>query len=89
MKLRIIAVRDRAADCFSQPQFVLSLGAAIRAFGDQINDNKDSELAKHPEDFDLYELGEFDDGNADFSLLGDPRQIAIGKDLKRSANDAS
>lgn len=80
MKYKIIAVRDRAADVFSQPQFVLNTGAAIRSFGDQIkNKAADNPLNQHPDDFDLYALGEFDDETAEFSTTR-PSQIAVGKD---------
>lgn len=84
MKYKVVCVRDRAADCFGQPQFVLSVGAAIRGFGDEINRAADNNgFYKHPEDFDLYELGTFDDQDATFECSESPRQIAIGKDLVR------
>lgn len=83
MILKIVAVRDRAADVFGQPNFVASIGGAIRAFGDQINNKEpNNALAAHPDDFDLYELGTYDDETADFNVHA-PRQIAIGKDLVR------
>lgn len=81
MILKIVAIRDRAADVFGQPNFVTSLGAAIRGFGDEINRKSDSVLYQHPEDFDLYHLGEYDDSTATFHT-GVPKQIAIGKDLR-------
>lgn len=85
MILKIVAVRDRAADVFGQPNFVASIGAAIRAFGDEVNRSGDPNNAfnKHPEDFDLYEIGEYDDSTAELIPIK-PRQLAIGKDLFRS-----
>lgn len=87
MKYKMVCIRDRAADCFGVPNFVVSIGAAIRSFGDEVNraDEKNP-LYNHADDFDLYELGEYDDEAADFSLPG-PRQIAIGKDLKRQKGE--
>lgn len=84
MKLIVLSVRDRAADCFGQPMFVVSLGGAIRSFGDEIN-RKDvnNQLSKHPEDFDLYQIGEFDDNSAEL-IPCKPRQVAVGKDLVRA-----
>lgn len=79
----VLAVRDRAADAFGQPMFVASKGGAIRSFSDEINRKEpNNSLAAHPEDFDLYELGTFDDSNAKFECAS-PRQIAVGKDLVR------
>lgn len=88
MIYKVLAIRDRAADVFAQPIFAASVGAVIRGFSDQINgaDPNSSVLSVHPEDFDLYELGEFDDGFARFVLLDPPRQVAIGKDLVRPKN---
>ena len=82
MKYVIVTVRDRVADVFGQPFFVARVGQAIRSFSDEVNSpNSDSAIAKHPEDFDLYELGLFDDETGTFEAVP-PRQIAIGKDLK-------
>lgn len=84
MKLQIIVVRDSAAESYGQPQFVLSLGHATRAFGDQVNSQEAGPLRDHPEDFILYHLGEFDDGTAQFDLLGQPRQLVRAQDVKRA-----
>lgn len=81
MKMHIICVRDRSADVFGQPNFVLSIGAAVRNFTDEINrEAPDNIMNRHPADFDLYDLGMYDDNNASFEC-GPPRQIAVGKDL--------
>lgn len=85
MKYVMLAVRDRAADVFGQPFFQTSIGGAIRSFSDEINRKGDNNmLAQHPEDFDLYELGSYDDNAADFEILAKPRQVAVGKDCVRS-----
>lgn len=81
MELIIVAVRDRAADVFAQPNFVHSVGGAIRSFSDEINRvAHDNVLNKHPEDFDLYQLGVYDD-NSGLFVSDKPKQIAVGKDL--------
>ena len=86
MKYVVVCVRDRAGNVFGVPQFVVSAGAAIRSFGDGINNEaKDNPLYMHPEDFDLYSLGTYDDENGSFS--GDvPKQIAVGKDFSVRSN---
>lgn len=85
MIFRVVAVRDRAADVFGQPNFVLSIGGAIRAFGDEVNRAGDpnNSFNKHPEDFDLYEIGSYNDETGEMVAIH-PRQIAVGKDLVRS-----
>lgn len=84
MILHVVVVRDRAADVFGTPSFVPAVGSAIRGFGDEINRvDANNMFSKHPEDFDLFLLGTYDDSCARFELLEAPRQIAIGKDLVR------
>lgn len=80
MIYKILAIRDRAADCFGQPIFTTSTGGGIRSFGDAIN-GQDKTLAAHPEDFDLYLLGIFDDNTGTFTQDGPAKMIAVGKDL--------
>lgn len=83
MKYYVIAVRDRAADVFGVPNFVVNIGAAIRGFSDEINrDVENNMFFKHPDDFDLYKLGEYNDATGLFDC-GVPQQIAVGKDFKK------
>lgn len=83
MIYRIVAVRDRAADTYAQPVFVTTVGGAIRAFEDEINrENENNALFRHPDDFDLYEIGAYDDQSAEI-VSSKPKQIAIGKEMKR------
>lgn len=83
MIFQILCVRDRAADVFGTPSFHTSIGAAVRAFGDEINRAaQDNAFFNHPEDFDLYKLGTYDDSMGRFEVTT-PVQVSIGKDLKR------
>ena len=77
----VCAVRDRAVDAFGRPIFVATNGAAIRSFSDEVNrSGADSPMHQHPEDYDLYQLGTFDDGSGKFECLEQPRMLAVGKD---------
>ena len=71
MKYAVCAVKDRAVDAFNRPIYVPTIGVAIRSFTDEVN-RKDSELANHPEDYDLYELGTWDDQTAVYTPLEVP-----------------
>ncbi len=85
MKQVICTVKDRAADAYGRPMFVPSAGVAIRSFSDEINrDNADNQLFNHPDDFDLYELGEFDDNTGLFALHEQPKLLSLGKQVKIS-----
>lgn len=85
MKLIVISIRDIRADRWMSPQFVASIGGAIRGFGDEVNraaDAAQNPFYHHPEDFEMYHLGFFDDENGQFEL-NDPKQLALGSNLKR------
>jgi len=85
MKQIICTVKDRAADAYGRPMFVPSTGVAIRSFSDEINrNNADNQLFNHPDDFDLYELGEFDDNTGLFALHEQPKLLSLGKQVKIS-----
>lgn len=80
----VLSVRDRAADSFSQPMFVPAVGMGLRAFGDEINRvAPDNQLNRHPEDYDLYRLGTFDDMTGVFEC-STPQMLVVGKDLVRT-----
>ncbi|WNK14073.1 MAG: nonstructural protein [Microvirus sp.] len=83
MILRIFCIRDRAADAFGQPMFFQSRGGAIRSFSDEVNNQKrdSSQISLHPEDFELFEIGSWNDQDCTFDLSPRPVQCAVGKDL--------
>lgn len=83
MKQVIVSVKDTAAQAFGRPVFVPAVPVAVRSFRDEVNRKDSSEdLAKHPEDFELYELGTFDDATGVVEVLPVPRMIARAKDLQ-------
>lgn len=75
-----VSVRDSATGLYLQPWFVIARGQALRAFADEVNRKGDSDLARHPEDFDLYLVAEFDEKSGRFGSLGDPELLIRGKD---------
>jgi len=62
MKTIMVAVRDQKSVQFTQPVTAPTRGIALRSWGDQLNDpaNAQMDQAKHPEDFTLWYLGEYD-----------------------------
>jgi hypothetical protein len=79
----IVSVKDSAAEAFGRPMYLQSLGVAIRSFTDEVNrEDKDNQLFNHPDDFDLYELGAFDDSIGRYELRDNPIVIVRGKDVK-------
>jgi hypothetical protein len=83
MKLILCSVKDRAADAYGRPMFVPSTGVAIRSFSDEVNrKDPDNQLHNHPDDFDLFEFGEFDDNTGEFTLHESPKLLSLGKQVK-------
>jgi len=80
MRYKVMSIRDRVSETYSQPMFFATVGAAIRAFSDEVkrSDNNNN-LNKHPEDFDLFQVGEFDDNSGEFEPMR-PQQVTLGKD---------
>lgn len=62
MKLTLVAIKDTKIGAFQQPACVAALGAAIRAFEDATtNPAKDTDISRHPTDFELWKIGIYDD----------------------------
>ena len=79
----IVSVKDSAAEAFGRPMYLQSIGVAIRSFTDEVNrEDKDNQLFNHPDDFDLYELGVFDDSTGMYQIRDNPNVIVRGKDVK-------
>lgn len=83
--LRIVVVKDRAVDCFGTPFFVKHPAEAVRSFSDEVN-REGSTLAAHPDDYDIYMVGEFDDQTGAVRPSVDVDLLARGKDLVKTPN---
>lgn len=80
-KFVICAIRDSAADAFGVPVFFKTLGVATRTFTDEVNRAaEDNPLYRHPEDHDLWLMGEYHADSGEF-VLEKPRQLARGQDV--------
>lgn len=78
----VCCVRDKAAQCFMTPFFVVADGVAVRDFLAECS-NPESMLSKHKKDFSLYKLGVFADDTGLFELYKEPQFLiaAIAADV--------
>lgn len=60
MKMLVFSVFDLKTGCFAQPFFGVARGQALRSFGDAVQGG-DGVISKHPGDYQLFEIGGFDD----------------------------
>lgn len=66
-QLVMVAVLDDKLGEFLPPMGMRTRGEALRAFSNMVNDPQNGNLAKHPIDFSLWEMGTFDCNNGLFS----------------------
>lgn len=85
MKTILVAVRDQKSVDFTQPVGMPTRGIALRSWQDQLNDpkNADQEQSKHPEDFSLWYIGEYDTNTGIITPAERPEQMAVASDLKK------
>lgn len=80
-KFYMVSIRDRAMDSFGPPFCTPQLSGGIRSFTDAVRrTDPENMMRRHPEDFDLYLVGTFEDSTGELAPLDPPRQISIGKD---------
>lgn len=74
MLRKVMAVYDKKMEAYLQPFFVPTVGIGIRSFADEVNRKaEDNGMNRHPEDYELWLLGEFNDETGDF--VGDGRRL--------------
>lgn len=82
MVLKCFSVYDTKVQAYARPFFMQTTGAAIRSWIDICNDDK-AEFTKHPEDYTLFEIGEFDDANGQLSKLSTPVSLGTALEHRR------
>lgn len=60
MTVKVFAVFDVKVGAYQAPFVAGAVGQAVRMFGDAVQ-NRESPFNKHPEDYRLFLLGEFED----------------------------
>ncbi len=71
------SIYDSKAEAWLQPMFFQAAGQAIRSFSDVIN-SKETEFAKHPEDYSIFIIGKFDQRTGIFDAEVPPTVLSIG-----------
>lgn len=89
MKMKMFSVFDAKAAFFGNPWYDQSEASAIRNFSDAVNDgsNPNNQWFKHPEDFSLFYLGEFDNEIGKFRLIT-PENLVTASALRSARNGA-
>lgn len=80
MRYVLCSIKDRSVNAFQPVYTVRAEGEAIRNFMDAIAAEQSGALHKHPDDFDLYVVGTFDDDTGTIEPCT-PKKIGDGKQL--------
>lgn len=76
MKLYVFSIHDTKAEIFNTPIFLPAVGQARRTFGDQVND-KESPFNKHPGDYTLFQIGEYETDTGLLEPLKTPISLGL------------
>lgn len=86
---RLFSIYDSKAEAYLPPFSFPARGQAVRTFADSCNDPAHM-FNKHPEDYTMFALGEFDDATATFEIFPTPEPIGKAIEFKTNltSNDA-
>ncbi len=74
---KMFSVYDAKAEAYLSPFFMTHEGQAIRTFTDCLQ-SKEHMFSRHPADYTLFDLGGFDDSNAQFTPKITPKSLGNG-----------
>lgn len=80
------SIFDSKSKVFQMPFFMLNSDQAVRAFGDAVNSPESTVISRHPEDFQLYQIGIYDDATATLTQLTPLQMLATGTSLVKILN---
>ena len=81
MKLKIFAIFDSKAEAYLPPFMMQATGLAIRTFQDMACDPK-HQVGAHPEDYTLFEIGEYSQHDASIDMLEAKVPLGTGIEYK-------
>lgn len=83
MIYQVCCVFDLASAAYMRPMFVAARGQALRSFTDEVNRRADDNVMfHHPEDFQLFYIGEWNDSDGFFNLVSPLERLCCAVDVK-------
>lgn len=71
----VLSVRDIVADTYGRPFFAPNVPSAVRSVRAEVNSAQGGTLNTNPDDFQLFDLGTFDDQTCRFQLYEQPVMV--------------
>lgn len=84
MKLLIFSIYDQKAKSWSRPHFGEKVGNVVRQFGDIASD-KQHPIGQHPEDYALYQIGQWDDDKGEIKMDATRTSLGMAQDFVKSS----
>lgn len=84
MKLNVYSIFDSAAKAYTQPFFMHNDGLAIRAFQDNVNSTEENNISKHPDQFTLFKIAEFDDAKGQITSIDNLKSLGNGLEFQNN-----
>lgn len=78
----MFTIVDNKAKCFHPPYFAQTRAEADRIFTTIVN-TEQNQISQFPEDFDLYYIGEYDDGTGKMYPLTTPEHCIKAMQVRR------
>lgn len=82
MITKVFSLYDSKAQAFGPPFYMQTRGMAVRALADTVQDNN-SMVSRHPEDYVLYQIAEFDDNTAEYKNKNPHELVSMASDFKK------
>lgn len=79
MKLEIFTVYDSKAESYLPPFFLPQIAQAKRSFANCCKDKENHAFGQNPQDYTLFHLGQYDDGNA---TIENNKIISLGNGIE-------
>ena len=76
MKQLVFVVYDAKAEIYEKPFHMQTKGQALRGFTDVAND-KETSIGQHPEDYTLFEIGEYDNLKGNYEMLPTKKSLGL------------
>jgi hypothetical protein len=82
MEKPVVVLFDNVAQAYKDPFYPPTTGVALREFQDAVNDPNNGHLYKHPQDFDLYVIGSWDEQTGKMTVNEVAEKLANCSSLK-------
>lgn len=78
---QLLTVYDQKAGVYMQPAAWNTVPQGVRELCDIAKQEEKSHLAKHPEDFQVFHIGEFNDGTAEVKMFESKKNLGTIQEL--------